>query len=304
LKVEQITLGYNSSAALESTVTILFPSDYSDRKKVEPDYADEYEAASKFPEFKPLLFDYDSFAGDGTLKLCPESFSAGDGIYRGWMLTPEQYKTLYHALREKGITLINTPDEYETCHLFPSVKKHLFGNTPQSLIFEKDKQIHWDAVNKNFKKFMIKDYVKSVKGTNFPAYFETPVTAKEMNARIAEFVEQRGELYTGGIVVKEYVDLRKYGDSTNEFRAFFLNGKLLSLCRNSNQPKSCKPPPSEFVNRFGNLPSNYCTVDFAELSDGTWTVIETGDGQVSGLSAEQPAFKYFEDMRGIVRGYD
>jgi hypothetical protein len=282
-------------------ITILFPSDYSDRKKVEPDYSDEYEAVCKVRGLQPLLLDYDSFVQNGSLKLfSPRDSCTGDCIYRGWMLTPEQYKTLYRSLQEKGITLINTPDEYDTCHLFPLAKKHLFRKTPPSLIFEKGKQIHWDAVNKSFKKFMIKDYVKSVKGTGFPECFETPVVAKEMNARIAEFIERRGELFTGGIVIKEYVDLAKYGDCTNEYRAFFLNGQLLSLHRNSGQPESCQSPPSEFVSGFGGIPSNYCTVDFAELSDGGWIAVETGDGQVSGLSAGQSADKYFGDVRRVL----
>jgi hypothetical protein len=125
-----------------------------------------------------------------------------------------------------------------------------------------------------------------------------------MNVRVAEFIEHRGHLYTGGIVIKEYVDLAKYGGRTNEYRAFFLNGQLLSLQRNSGQSEKCKFPPSEFVNRFKNLPSNYYTVDFAELSDESWTVIEAGDGQVSGLSEGQLAFKYFDDMRRIVHGYE
>ena len=48
------------------------------------------------------------------------------------------------------------------------------------------------------------------------------------------------------------------------------------------------------------LPSNYYTVDFAELSNGDWIVIETGDGQVSGLSPNQYPFKYYDDMRYVL----
>ena len=112
--------------------------------------------------------------------------------------------------------------------------------------------------------------------------------------------ELRGKLFTHGIVIKEYVDLKKYGETTNEYRAFFLNNQLLSLSRNSNQDEKCCSVPIGFVKMFSNMPSKYYTVDFAELSDGSWIVLETGDGQVSGLSPHQLPFKYFDDIRAIL----
>jgi len=281
---------------------ILFPSDYFNLKNVEPDYAAEYEAVSSIPEFKVVLFNYDGLAASGPIKVYPKDYHKGDCVYRGWMLTPEQYITLYNFLLDRNITLINTPEEYSACHLFPSVRGTIEQHTPKSLCFALGEAVDWALVNKTFNKFMIKDYVKSVKGTKFPAYFETPIEAAEMDKRIAEFIELRGSLFTGGIVLKEYVDFKKYGGATNEYRAFFLKGQLLSLCRNSNQPDTCKPVPLDFVNRFDKLKSNYYTVDFGELPDGRWVVIETGDGQVSGLSPNQYVFKYYDDMRRIISG--
>jgi len=77
---------------------------------------------------------------------------------------------------------------------------------------------------------------------------------------------------------------------------------LLSISRNSNQPESCNTVPSDFVDKFSSLPSNYYTVDFAELHDGSWIIIEVGDGQVSGLSQNQWPFKYYDDMRQMLLG--
>jgi hypothetical protein len=276
---------------------IIFPSDYSDVKTIDPDYAAEYEAVCKIQGFKVILFDYDTFAADGLIKLFPKDYYSGAGIYRGWMLTPAQYATLYAHLVDKGIKLINAPEEYCACHLFPAVRDRLADSTPGSLCFAAGENIDWNLVNGAFKRFIVKDYVKSVKETDFPCFFETPVAAAEMEAKIAEFVAHRGSLFTGGIVLKEYVELKKYGGRTNEYRAFYLNHQLLSLCRNSNQADSCPAVPPYFASRFSHLPSNYYTVDFAELADGSWTVIETGDGQVSGLSPGQWPFKYYDDMR-------
>ena len=52
----------------------------------------------------------------------------------------------------------------------------------------------------------------------------------------------------------------------------------------------------ELVEKYKNLPSCYYTVDYAELADGTWKVIEAGDGSVSGLSENQNAEQYFRTL--------
>ena len=54
--------------------------------------------------------------------------------------------------------------------------------------------------------------------------------------------------------------------------------------------------PMELVEKYNNLESDYYTVDFAELEDGTWRVIEAGDGSVSGLSEFQDAEVYFRAL--------
>ena len=197
--------------------------------------------------------------------------------------------------------MINTPSEYDACHLFPNaVRCGVNSYTPVNMSFADGQRIDWGIVNGRFKRFMIKDYVKSVKDTDFPLYFETPVRGRDMEKRIAGFIELRDKLFTGGIVLKEFVELKRYGTTTNEYRAFFLNNQLLSLSRNSNQSDNTPFVTFDFVKKFSNMPSKYYTVDFGEMDDGEWIVVETGDGQVSGLSPNQNMFKYFDDMRRIL----
>lgn len=149
------------------------------------------------------------------------------------------------------------------------------------------------VINRMFTEFMVKDYVKSVKGTRLPVSFHTPVSQERMDGIVKEFVKLCGDLFTVGIVCKEYVDLARYGGATNEWRAFYLDGNLLNVCRNSNQPTNVAKPPEELVLACSNLGSPYYTVDFAERVDGTWIVVETGDGQVSGLAAAQDPVIYY-----------
>ena len=109
------------------------------------------------------------------------------------------------------------------------------------------------------------------------------------------FLEKTDHLFTGGIVLKEFVKLKQYYPcckipKTNEWRAFILNDVIISLIQNSNlSTTDNENPPRMFVTTVCNKlkgKSNFYTVDFGELSDGTWTVIETGDGQVSGFPKE------------------
>lgn len=51
--------------------------------------------------------------------------------------------------------------------------------------------------------------------------------------------------------------------------------------------------PRTLVDKYSDVKSIYYTVDFAELEDGTWRVIEAGDGSVSGLSEFQNAEQYY-----------
>ena len=71
---------------------------------------------------------------------------------------------------------------------------------------------------------MVKDYAKSVKGTRFPVSFRTPTSQERMDEIVEEFVRLRRDLFTAGIVCKEYVDLVRCGGATNEWRAFYLGG--------------------------------------------------------------------------------
>ena len=110
------------------------------------------------------------------------------------------------------------------------------------------------------------------------------------------FYKYRGSLLTGNICIKEYLDLKRYNGKTNEFRVFYADHKIISICRNSIQPDYTAKPPEELVKKYKNLGSPYYTVDYAELSDGSWKIIEAGDGGVSGLSPEQDVEAYYRAL--------
>ena len=90
--------------------------------------------------------------------------------------------------------------------------------------------------------------------------------------------------------------MKYYGDRTNEFRIFYANNEVVSVSRNSGQPDFSNAVPNTLIDKYKHLNSNYYTVDYAELTDGKFVIIEVGDGQVSGLSDKQNYINYFRTL--------
>lgn len=263
---------------------IVFPSSYFDIKKVDEDLQKEYEAVLATGLFDVIMFGYDKWFQNGELILSKSQSELRSAVYRGWMMPPDKYEKFYHALLENNIQLVTEPKGYEQMHIFPNIYKTFGDDTAKMEIFRLHEPIDVERLKESFNKFMIKDFVKSVKGTEFPKFFDQSVTQKEFDRWMEVFYKYRGNLLTGGICVKEFLDLKFYNGRTNEYRVFYINHEVATVSRNSAQPMFAPEVPKELVEKYKNLGSVYYTVDFAELEDGSWKVIEVGDGSVSGLS--------------------
>ena len=202
-------------------ITLLFPGSYMDYRKIDEDMQEEYRAAVETGLYHTILFNYDEWVAGGSLRMTEREASSETycAVYRGWMLKPEDYLRLFEELSDKGIRLLTTPREYDNLHLFPNVYPFIKKDTA-GMIYFADGKVDVDAVKKKFRRFMVKDSVKSVKGTEFPAFFGQDITQAEFNDWMQVFYKYRGDLMTGGICIKEYLDLKRYADRTNEFRAF------------------------------------------------------------------------------------
>ena len=209
-------------------------------------------------------------------------------------MNPEKYEKFYQRLLENNIRLITTPKEYELMHIFPNVYELLKEDTAKMKIYPLHTQINVNSIKHTFGRFMVKDYVKSVKGTEFPKYFDKDITQEEFDQWMEVFYKYRGNLLTGGICIKEYLNLKHYGDHTNEYRVFYVNNKIATITRNSGQSINALLPPQQLLEKYSHLESGYYTVDYAELEDGSWKIIEAGDGQVSGLAEHQDYEQYFK----------
>ena len=276
--------------------TILFPSSYFDINKVDEDLEQEYQSVLSTGFFDIVIFSYDKWFNDGVIKLNKEVETMTSAVYRGWMMKPKQYEAFYNRLSERNIHLETDPESYELMHIFPNVYSKFGEDTAYMEVFPLYSKIDVDYLKKHFKRFMVKDYVKSVKGTEFPKYFDQTITQSQFDRDMELFYKYRGNLLTGGICIKEYLELKRYGSVTNEYRVFYINHEVATLSRNSNQYIYAPLPPKELIDKYKSRESIYYTVDFAETEDGSWRVIEAGDGGVSGLSPNQDIEAYYRAL--------
>lgn len=275
---------------------ILFPSSFFSISKVDEDLQKEYDAVLATGLFKVALFGYDKWINEDKLIVKDVSDTECTAVYRGWMMKPDQYERFYNLLIEKNIRLVTDPEQYRLMHIFPNVYEDVKEDTVKMELYPLHSEIDVEALKKSFHRFMVKDYVKSVKGTEFPRYFDKNITQEEFDRWMEVFYKYRGNLLTGGICIKEFLDLARYDDKTNEYRVFYINHEIASVCRNSGQGTYTPELPQELIEKYRHLNSPYYTVDFAELSDGTWKIIEAGDGGVSGLSDNQNYEHYFRAL--------
>ena len=150
---------------------ILFPSSYFNTKKVDEDLQQEYNAVLSTGLCKILIFGYEQWFDNNKLILNDFPNEEHLAIYRGWMMKPEQYERFYNLLLKKNIRLVTAPKYYILMHIFPNAYKDIKEDTAKMEIYPLKSKIDVEKLKKSFDKFIIKDYVKSVKGTEFPVFF-------------------------------------------------------------------------------------------------------------------------------------
>ena len=247
----------------------------------------EYDAALETGLFDIILFSYDDWFHHSHIRLDRTPTAMTEAVFRGWMMKPQQYKEFWRELSSSGVKLVTSPAMYEALHIFPNVYPHIVKDTARIQVYPLHSHIDVKAVTSLMPRFIVKDYVKSVKGTEFPVYFDQNTKQTEFDKWMEVFYHYRGDLLTGGICLKEYQDLKMYDGKTNEYRVYYIGNEVATINRNSLQGANTPEPPKSLIEKYRNLNSIFYTVDFAEKESGQWIIIETGDGSVSGLSEGQ-----------------
>ena len=270
----------------------LFNCDYFDPDKAEGDFREEYAQASRLFG-RVLLCSVDDFFEKGILRIRAAD-EPTELIYRGWMMSVENYTRFYYALREKNYFLINDPEQYRECHHFPFWYSKLHDYTAESVFM--DLPVDRANIPGLLQQFgdsplMVKDYVKSRKHEWHEACFIPKASDLDNALRVVEcFIERQGDDIAGGIVLRKYMDLQMVG--RHEKSRMPIARELRVFCR-KNIPFACigywtgdedkEVVPERLLRACSCLNSDFYTVDLALTVSGEWVIIEVGDGQVSGL---------------------
>ena len=298
-------------------MTIIFCADPLQPNRPDRAFAAEVEAAEnaglswQIVNFERLTRDQNA---SRAIARVDAATSPGLAIYRGWMLRPDDYRALYDALQTRNLLLINSPDAYRHCHLLPASYDRIEAHTPRTIWLPLPECLDENKVRAALqtwgdKPVIVKDYVKSRKHEWHEACF-IPDACDDVAALrvVARFLELQGDDLIGGLVFREYVELKTIGAHarsqmplSREFRLFFLNGRLLTAANYWTQGDYSgeAPPLAMFQELAFRVGSRFFSMDVAQKTDGDWIVVELGDGQVAGLPDENAAPEFYRKLANM-----
>ncbi len=290
---------------------ILFCESPFEKNKVDEEYADQFDAAKKCG-FHSLLLNFEDLVSRDQMHLATKKIFAAESttdlIYRGWMLTPNQYSYLYEELLNKNYKLINDPYQYQNCHYLPDSLRFISDFTPLTVYQKINTENDIEILIKKAKVFenkavIIKDYVKSEKHDwDTACYINNASDYNKLKSSIGNLIDLRGKHFNEGVVVREFVELNdlaihsKSGmPLTEEYRLFFFKHELKGLYDYWEEGTYAaeKPEVSKFVDMAKTINSNFFSMDIARQKNGELIIVELGDGQVAGLPERTNRFDFY-----------
>lgn len=242
----------------------------------------------------------------------PHQPQPGLGVYRGWMLTPEQYRVLYEALEGKGIRLLNDPATYLHCHYLPESYPVIEPHTPRSVWIKTKGDVAPDEIMELLRPFgsapvVVKDFVKSRKHEWAEACFIPSASDRASVERVVQrFLELQGDDLSEGLVFREFIEFEPLGRHaksgmplTKEFRLVFLDSQPVFWTPywDEGDYAGLTPPVERFAAVAGCVRSRFFTMDVAQRRDGDWLIVELGDAQVAGLPDHADVDGFYKALR-------
>jgi ATP-grasp domain, R2K clade family 3 len=247
---------------------LLYPSNPLDFRMPDEQYAAESAAACAVG-FTISLFSFEDFQG-GSFKPRPSLPASSQILYRGWMLSADEYALLATKVSLAGSTLFTSLESYLGKHYLPNWYPQIAGLTPETRIYPSDCDLEAVLRTLDWPEYFIKDYVKSLK-TSVGSRISRP---EQVNAMIAAMRQFRGVI-EGGFCIRRIEAFRP----ETERRYFVLN-------RVPYAPFGEVPAiVHEGVSR---LDGGFYSLDTIERTDGQSRIVEVGDGQVSDLVGWEP----------------
>ena len=256
--------------------SFIYPCEPFNIKKVDEHFKEEFDLF-KLKGFNVCLIDLEE-------KLLKGNFdSSSKFIYRGWMLSNQEYDILESLIKNKNCELLTNKENYYQSHyLFNQYqnKEKSIGTsqyTPQTVFCSED-NLDYTLNNLNWDSFFVKDYVKSLTTER-----GSVANNKEEVKEIIELIKYYKGSIEGGISLRK---VQSFMENT-EVRYFVLNGKVYS-------PNGKYHNILENINQIHNQP--FFSVDVILDENGKEWIVEIGDGQVSDLKGKHWNTKDFVDI--------
>jgi len=243
----------------------LYPADPLDPRSIDEMFAPE-SAALREAGFATSVVELEALPS-GRPRLAPAIAPGEQVVYRGWMLTIEEYTALMSLIESRGGVPLASPETYLLTHHLPRWYPLLRDLTPETVVLSPEDDLPARLAALGWQRFFVKDYVKSLK-TSIGSLIDRP---EDVDAVVAALETYRGQI-EGGICVRRYEPLR----SETERRFFVLGG----------HPWAADPAmeiPEPVAACAGRIASPFFSVDVALREDGVARIVEIGDGQVSDL---------------------
>jgi hypothetical protein len=262
---------------------LLVPADPLRPRRPDGHFAAEAAAAAE-AGVAVALVDHDALGEPDGAGRAVARVPAGGGaaIYRGWMLASARYAAFADVLAARGVTLRTSPAQYRRAHELPGWHPALAPVTPDA---------QWTAgdAREDFTRAcdrlgpgpaVLRDYAKSMKHHwHEAAYIPDTADHTAAWAVAARFRELRGDDFTGGFVLRRFEQL-----TTAEARTWWTWGACRLITPHPDTPDDQPPPDIDltpFTPLIQSLTLPFVTADLARRADGTWRLVELGDGQVS-----------------------
>lgn len=271
-------------------VSYIFPADPLRGRSwtVDSHFEQEYTHAASLTSVALL----DSYSFGDSLKLqIPEGFSS-PVVYRGWMLSADEYRELHAALEARGFAMLTDPESYIQAHSMDGWVERFAGLTPSTRILpatvSEDELLGAAASLPSGDGFFLKGTVKSEPG------FSRAQTAEELPGLLERFRDFSGISDSGQIALRSFVPL---DGTVAELRTWWIDGYLSLIDVHPNFAEKGLEDPldgyrlensaidftAKLAPKLKELSNRFLTADIALTDAGDWILVELGDGQVSGL---------------------
>jgi ATP-grasp domain, R2K clade family 3 len=93
---------------------------------------------------------------------------------------------------------------------------------------------------------------------------------------------------------------------TREFRLFVLDGQIIFSTPyweegDYGDDNNALPPIDLFRQVAQKIQSRFFTMDVAQKRDGTWNIVELGDGQAAGLPARTDVEAFYQVLARLIK---